>query len=459
MSLPEDKQFRLSRLSLRRKANQINLLMLLVIVMAVLVTVLSQCSLGDLQETLANDLNRLSQSDGAPAAAVNDAMERTGQAISAVRTALLVLGTLTIVFAVLTALRSITVGLRAVALEVWIRRMGAGDLDYKVDMTGKDEIVKLAIALEELRQRSIKAMQLNLVEKLSKGLQEKNEELERVVQELRQTQDQVIMRQKLVELGELTAGVAHEIRNPLNFITNFSEASEELLDELKQALVEGADQLDEDTKDLIAEISQDLADNMQRIHSHGDRANRIVRDMLAIGRGGGKLQPTSINDLVRDHAMLAFHGARALDEDFQLDIRNHFDSNAGDVSVIPDDMGRVFLNLVGNACYATDEKRRMLDGDSSSYTPTLWLSTDRTEDAVEIRIRDNGTGIPPDVIGRIFNPFFTTKPTDKGTGLGLSLSNDIVRQHGGAITPASEVGEYTEMTVSIPISGTPGPAK
>lgn len=457
MSLPDDKQFRLSRLSFRRKANQINLLMLLVIVMAVLVTVLSQCSLGDLEDTLANDLSSLRQS-GEAAAVVNDAMDRTGQTISAVRTPLLVLGILTIVFAVLTAVRSITVGLRAVALEIWIRRMGAGDLDYKVEMTGKDEIVKLAIALEELRQRSIKAMQLNLVEKLSRGLQEKNEELERVVQELRQTQDQVITRQKLVELGELTAGVAHEIRNPLNFITNFSEASEELLDELKETLDDTADQLDDDTRDLIAEISKDLADNMQRIHSHGDRANRIVRDMLAIGRGGGKLQPTEINDLVRDHAMLAFHGARALDEDFQLDIRDHFDPKAGEVSVIPDDMGRVFLNLVGNACYATDEKRRMVQGDGASYTPTLWLSTDRTEDAVEIRIRDNGTGIPPDVIDRIFNPFFTTKPTDKGTGLGLSLSNDIVRQHGGSITPASEVGEYTEMTVSIPMSGTPSPA-
>ena len=128
------------------------------------------------------------------------------------------------------------------------------------------------------------------------------------------------MRQKLVELGELTAGVAHEIRNPLNFVRNFSEASEELLDELKQTLEESGDQMDDDTKDLIAEISHDLANNMERIRSHGDRANRIVRDMLAIGRGGGTLQPTDINDLVRDHALLAFHGARALDEDFQLDI-------------------------------------------------------------------------------------------------------------------------------------------
>ena len=449
MSQPDDKEFSLPRFSFRRNVVQINLGMLLVILLATLATFLSQCSLNDIRDALSNDLSDLRQSGKIADALANDAMAGAKQAISAGQTLLLVLGILSVVIALLTAIKLVAVGIRSVALEVWIRRMGVGDLDYKVEMKGKDEIVELATALEELRQRSIKAMQLNLVEKLSKGLQEKNEELERVVLELRQTQDQVITRQKL------TAGVAHEIRNPLNFITNFSEASDELLDELKQTLDESAGQLDDDTRDLVAEISQDLADNMQRIHSHGDRANRIVRDMLAIGRGGGKLQPTDINDLVRDHAMLAFHGARAVDVDFQLDIRNHFDPNAGSVSVVPDDMGRVFLNLVGNACYATDEKRRRLDADGGSYTPTLWLSTERTEDAVEIRIRDNGAGIPPDVIGRIFNPFFTTKPTDKGTGLGLSLSNDIVRQHGGSITPASEVGEYTEMTVSIPITRSP----
>ena len=458
MSQPDDKEFSLPRFSFRRNVFQINLGMLLVILLAILVTVFSQCSLNDVRYALSNDLGDLRQSAGNAAALANDAMDGTKQAISAGQTLLLVLGILSVVMALLTAIKLIAVGIRSVALEVWIRRMGAGDLDYKVEMPGKDEIVELAIALEELRKRSIKAMQLNLVEKLSKGLQEKNDELERVLVELRQTQDQVIMRQKLVELGELTAGVAHEIRNPLNFVRNFSEALEELLDELKQTLEESGDQMDDDTKDLIAEISHDLASNMERIRSHGDRANRIVRDMLAIGRGGGTLQPTDVNDLVRDHALLAFHGARALDQDFQLDIRDEFDPNADEVSVVPDDMGRVFLNIVGNACYATDEKRRTLDRARASYMPTLWLRTERKADTVEIRIRDNGTGIHPDVIGRIFNPFFTTKPTDKGTGLGLSLSNDIVRQHGGSITPASEVGEYTEMTVSIPVSRSPAPS-
>ena len=344
----------------------------------------------------------------------------------------------------------ITAGVRTVALEVWIRRMGAGDLEYKVEIEGNDELAESARALEELRQRSIKAMQLDLVKKLSQDLQDKNEELERVLAELRQTQDQIILRQKLAELGELTAGVAHEIRNPLNFMKNFSEASDELLSELRETIDENADDLDDERRSLISEICEDLAENLQRIRSHGDRANRIVHDMLMLGRGGGQVQMVDINDLLREHTLLAFHSARALDPDFQLDIEEELDPDAGQVPVISEDMGRVFLNMVGNACYATDEKRCGLAGNSDSYTPTLSIGTARKGDTVEIRIRDNGTGIPADVMEKVFNPFFTTKPADKGTGLGLSLSNDIVRQHGGSITPSSEPGEYTEMTISIP---------
>ena len=320
-------------------------------------------------------------------------------------------------------------------------------------MQGKDEIVELAIALEELRQRSIRAMQLNLVEKLSRGLQEKNDELERVVEELQRTQDQIIRRQKLFELGELTAGVAHEIRNPLNFVKNFSEASEELLIELKGTLDESMDKLDDDTRGTIAAISQDLTGNMERIRSHLDRANRIVRDMIIMGHGGGEAQLVEINELLRKHAFLAFHSAGASDNDFQLDIRHEFDPNVGEVSVVPGEMGRVFLNIVGNACYATDEKRQVIEDNPTSYVPTLWLKTKRQDDTVEIRIRDNGTGIPPEVVDRIFNPFFTTKPAGKATGLGLSLSDDIVRQHGGSITPVTELGAYTEMVISLPVSG------
>ena len=299
-------------------------------------------------------------------------------------------------------------------------------------------------------------VRLNLVEKLSQDLQAKNEELEGVLQELRRTQDQIVQRQKLAELGELTAGVAHEIRNPLNFIKNFSEASGELLQELNETVEENANRLSDEARELIEEISADLAANIERILSHGARADRIIRDMLRLGRGSVEFQSVNINDLLTERAMLAYRSARSAEPDFPLDIREELDPNAGEVSVIPEDMARVFLNIVGNSCYATAEKRQTLaQSGYNSYMPTVWLKTKRNADAVEIRIRDNGDGIPPDVLEKIFNPFFTTKPTDKGTGLGLSLSNDIVREHGGAITALSEPGEYTEMIISIPTSSNP----
>ena len=449
MSLPDPKEFSLSRLSFRRKANQANLLMLLIFLLAIVVCIASFCSFHGVEDALEEDLDALSHSEGT-AEVKGDAFAETERAISTGQTLLLVIGILSILVAALTMIRLITIGLRSVALELWIRRMGAGDLDYKVEMEGRDEITELAIALEELRQRSQKALQLNLVEKLSKGLQEKNEELERVLAELRQTQDQVILRQKLVELGELTAGIAHEIRNPLNFVSNFTLASEELLEELSKELDDSIEDLDDEKRKLISEISQDLTENLERIRSHSDRAHRIIRNMLKIGRGGGDVQPVNLHNLLEENTMLAFHSVRASDLSFQLDLRTEFDSNVGDVSLVSEDMGRVIINMVTNACYATDEKRRSTEDGSQSFIPTIWLATERKDDSIEIRIRDNGTGISPDVIEKVFNPFFTTKPSDKGTGLGLSLSNDIIRRHGGTITVASEPGEYTEMIISIP---------
>ena len=198
----------------------------------------------------------------------------------------------------------------------------------------------------------------------------------------------------------------------------------------------------------MKEICQDLVDNLGRIRSHGNRADRIVHDMLAMGRGGGRRQATDINTLVDEHTRLAFHAVRAQDSDFQLDIQQELDPTVGEVDVVPQDLGRVFLNMVTNACYAVDERRRT--GEDKDYRPTLKITTRRKDDNVEIGIRDNGTGMPKEVADKIFNPFFTTKPTDQGTGLGLSLSADIVRQHGGEIRVQSEPGEFTEMTVSIP---------
>ena len=346
--------------------------------------------------------------------------------------------------------RHVHTGLRVVAVEIWIRQMGEGNLDYKVSLSGNDEVNEAAAALERLRQRSIEALQLDLVRKLSEDLQKKNEELEGVLAELRQTQDQIILRQKLVELGELTAGVAHEIRNPLNFMKNFSESSEELVAELRDALSRHAEDLNDDGRAQVAGITDELAENMSRMRAHGERADRIVRDMAMIGRGGGKPQPVDINDLLNDRAKIAYHSAQALDESFEIAITSDCDPDLGELEVVPEDMGRVFFNLVGNACSAVDEKRRAAEEGSVPYTPTLRLSTERTGGEMVVRIRDNGTGIPDDAMDKIFNPFYTTKPSGTGVGLGLSFCNDVVRQYGGSITAESEPGEFTEMTIRLP---------
>ena len=339
-------------------------------------------------------------------------------------------------------------------LSQWMRQMAGGDLEARAEIRGRDEVAEMAAALEIFRQHAIEIQRLNLVEELAEELQGKNGELEQALTDLNTAQGQIVMREKLAALGELTAGVAHEIRNPLNFVKNFSEVSEELLEELKETLEESEDgQLNEEQQDLLEDIFSELGGNLERIRSHGDRANRIVHDMLMMSRESVGHQPTNINNLLDEHARLAYHSTRATDPNFQLDLQYDFDDTMGEVDVNPQDLGRVFLNIVNNGCYATNEKRMTLteNGGGSDYSPTLWLSTRYDDDRVHIRIRDNGTGMPPDVIEKMFNPFFTTKPTDKGTGLGLSICNDIVRRHGGEILVESEPGEFTEMTIDLPL--------
>ncbi len=339
-------------------------------------------------------------------------------------------------------------------LSDWMRRMAGGDLEAKVTIGGRDEVADMAAALEVFRRHALEVQRLNLVEKLAEELQGKNEELESTLNALNRAQDQIVMREKLAALGELTAGVAHEIRNPLNFVKNFSEVSEELIVELREVLEEGGENINDDQRELIQEISADLSSNLVRIRSHGDRANRIVHDMLMMGRGSAVWQATEINMLLNEYARLAYHSARATDVDFQLDLQEDLDPEAGELEVIPQDLGRVFLNMVGNACYATDEKRRTSVGSGAHgkrYMPTVRLSTKRHEDKLEVKIRDNGSGMPPDVVEKIFNPFFTTKPTGQGTGLGLAMSSDIVREHGGSIRVETEPSEFTEMIIDLPL--------
>ena len=405
----------------------------------------------DLATQLVSEVEDLVSVAGDRAGAATQAAAAT---INTGRLLLLALNVLSIAGAVLIAWLFVgRVLLRRIeALSERMRGMAEGDLEAQVDIAGQDEVADMAKALEVFRRHALEVQRLNLVEKLAEELRGKNDQLETALTDLKRVQDQMVAQEKLAALGELTAGVAHEIKNPLNFVKNFSEASEELVDELKETLEELAEKLDEEQRDLITEISQDLVENMGRIRHHGERADRIVRDMLVMGRDSGERAETDINALVHENTQLAFQAARAMDSDFQLSIDEDLDDKIEHLQVVPQDLGRVFLNMVTNACYATDERAtKEAAAGNKDFKPTLRITTRRLEDTVEVAIRDNGGGIPKDVVDKIFNPFFTTKPTDKGTGLGLALSNDIVRQHGGSIRVATEAGDFTEMTVTLPL--------
>ena len=408
--------------------------------------------LGLSQQQTSSLVNEVDFLVGGAVASAEDAADTTSQAISTGSTLLLVISVVSVVTAMLISWLFVGRVLlhRVNMLSQRMRRMAGGELEEEVQIVGHDEIAEMAAALEVFRHNSLEALRLNLVEELNTELEGKNTELEVVLSDLQTAQDQIVMREKLAALGEVTAGVAHEIRNPLNFVKNFSESSEELLAEMREAIEDGGDTPD---ISLITDISSDLIENLERIRHHGDRANRIVNDMLLMGRGSNNWQPIDLNTLLVEHTMLAYHSARATDTEFQLTVEQDLDDDLGDVEAIPQDLGRTFLNIVGNACQATDEMRRKMAAAGvgfDGYTPTVWLSTRGMDDEVEIRIRDNGPGIPQEIIEKIFNPFFTTKPTNQGTGLGLAITSDIIRQHGGSIVVESEPDQYTEMTITIP---------
>ena len=348
---------------------------------------------------------------------------------------------------------------RLATISTQIQRIAAGNLEVPIEVSGDDEIGELAKALEVFRQNALEVQRLSLVEQLADELKEMYQDLEKTNEKLKSAQDQIVMQEKLAALGQLTAGVAHEIKNPMNFIMNFAQVSKDLLDELLEEVAKGkpdSGEKEEYDPELVDEIAGDLTGNLERIHEHGTRANRIVMDMLKMGRHDSEdWQPTDISVLLNQHAMLAFHSARASDPDFQLDIQEDYAQDVGKIMTKARDLGRVFLNLVTNACYATDEKRKALhagsDGGTESYMPTLKISTQLAGDHIEIHVRDNGNGIPESALSQIFNPFFTTKPPDKGTGLGLSLSSDIVREHGGEFRVDTKEGEYTDMIISLPL--------
>jgi len=284
--------------------------------------------------------------------------------------------------------------------------------------------------------------------RLLNELRERTHELAASLDDLRTTQDRLVQTQKLALLGQLTAGIAHEIKNPLNFVNNFSGISAELISELQDAL-KGIS-LDDKARTEIDELTDTLKSNFDKVVHHGGRADAIVKNMLQHSReGSGEHRMIDINALVEESLNLAFHGARAETQGFEIKLKQSFDPSAGAADVFPQDIRRALLNLIANGFYAATRRRVETNGDD--YEATLTASTKDLGDRVEIRIRDNGTGMTPDVKEKMFEPFFTTKPTGEGTGLGLSISHDIiVKQHGGSIEVDTEPGKFAEIRVILP---------
>jgi signal transduction histidine kinase len=301
-------------------------------------------------------------------------------------------------------------------------------------------IVVLAVLIIALIQfRSSKHKQ-----KANALLQHQKEKVENTLTELKSTQAQLIQSEKMASLGELTAGIAHEIQNPLNFVNNFSDVNKELLEELKE-------EADNGNLDEVKAIALDVISNEEKINHHGKRADAIVKGMLQHSRAStGKKEPTDINALAEEYLRLSFHGLRAKDKDFNANFKTDFDAGIGKIEVVPQDIGRVLLNLYNNAFYAVNEKKKAPTLKGENYEPTVEVSTKRVGNKIELSVKDNGVGIPQKAVDKIFQPFFTTKPTGQGTGLGLSLSYDIIKAHGGEIKVETTEGQGAIFIIHLP---------
>ena len=327
------------------------------------------------------------------------------------------------------------------ALRRGAEALGAGRRDHRISLGRTDELGDVAAAFDAMADR---------LDERTAEVEEQRDNLTATLQELRATQAQLVQREKLASLGELTAGIAHEIKNPLNFVNNFAALSAELVGEVREVLDGASGQLSEPARAELDALLDDLGTNARKIEVHGRRADAIVRSMLEHSRQrSGEQTEIDVNDLAREYATLAYHGQRAQDPDFVADLAYDLASDAGTAVLSPTEIGRVVVNLVSNALDAVrDEAAAAPPG----YTPTVRVSTRREPDAVVIRVEDNGSGLAPEVAAKVFEPFFTTKPTGKGTGLGLSLSHEIVTQgHGGTLrTLPADRGAAFEM--SLPVS-------
>jgi two-component system NtrC family sensor kinase len=347
--------------------------------------------------------------------------------------------------------RYFTKGLRA--LKTGADAIGGGNLQYRIPILAKDEFGNLAQAFNDMGARlhsaraELEQRQQDL-QVLMNSEHSKAEELKEALQQLKNTQDRLLVQERMASLGVLTAGIAHEIKNPLNFVTNFAEVSVELLADAHQLLEKFGKSLPPEETREIEQLISDVSGNLQKIRDHGKRADSIVRGMLAHSReGSGQFQPTDVNALIEEAVNLAYHGMRAQYPSFNIGLENIYDPALLPIPVVPQDLSRAILNLVNNGCYAAHQRALK----STGFRPVLRCSTVGTENEVEIRVWDNGTGIPKDVLPKIFNPFFTTKPTGSGTGLGLSLSYQIiVDQHKGTLRVETQEGEFTEFILTLP---------
>lgn len=309
-------------------------------------------------------------------------------------------------------------------------------IQYHKNLNALHEQQKLALTQqnESLEKR---------VEDRTLELSQQKEMLQKSLNSLKSAQLQLIQSEKMASLGVLTAGIAHEIQNPLNFVNNFSDINKELLIDMK-------DEINKGNLDEVRVIANDITENEEKINHHGRRADAIVKGMLQHSGGNtGAMEPTDINVLCDEYLRLSYHGFKAKDKSFNAAIKTDFDSSLGKIEIVPQDIGRVLLNLFTNAFYALSKKKSASD---SSYQPTVLVQTIKLSDNVKIIIQDNGVGIPPKIADKIFQPFFTTKPTGEGTGLGLSISYDIIKAHGGKLTVESEEGIKTTFIVEIPLT-------
>jgi signal transduction histidine kinase len=341
---------------------------------------------------------------------------------------------------------------------VWLTLFFSWSLFQRYQQLQKT-IAQEALAKERLaKEKEIERSQLIVQQKieLEKQVEERTAELKHSLENLKSTQSQLIQSEKMASLGELTAGIAHEIQNPLNFVNNFSEVNKELVEELKSELTVGNTQ-------AAIEIADDIRENEQKIIHHGKRADAIVKGMLQHSRiSSGQKELTDINALCDEYLRLSYRGLRAKDKTFNATVESDLDQTIGKINTVPQDVGRVILNLINNAFYAVSEKVKLQAASlptptesfrtgQAGYKPQVIVRTRKLRDKIEIKVEDNGNGIPKDIVDKVFQPFFTTKPTGEGTGLGLSLAYDIMKAHGGEIKVETREGEGSEFIIQLPL--------